>query len=84
MVATLGTGDDEQLIDALDGKYFEKHFMLHYNFPPFSVGRDGLRMGAPGASAKIGHGKLAWRAVRPMLPTYDDFPLHNPPGFRDF
>ena len=71
VVATLGTGDDEQLIDALDGKYFEK-FMLHYNFPPFSVGETG-RMGAPGRR-EVGHGKLAWRAVRPMLPTYDDFP----------
>jgi len=70
-VATLGTGDDEQLIDALEGKYFEK-FMLHYNFPPFSVGETG-RMGAPGRR-EVGHGKLAWRALRPMLPAYDEFP----------
>ncbi|MFZ5717997.1 MAG: polyribonucleotide nucleotidyltransferase [Pseudomonadota bacterium] len=70
-VATLGTGDDEQLIDALEGKYFEK-FMLHYNFPPFSVGETG-RMGAPGRR-EVGHGKLAWRAIRPMLPAYEDFP----------
>jgi len=71
VVATLGTGDDEQLIDALDGKYYEK-FMLHYNFPPFSVGETG-RMGAPGRR-EVGHGKLAWRAIRPMLPPYDEFP----------
>jgi len=70
-VATLGTGDDEQLIDALEGKYFEK-FMLHYNFPPFSVGETG-RMGAPGRR-EVGHGKLAWRAIRPMLPSYEEFP----------
>ncbi len=71
VVATLGTGDDEQLIDALEGKYFEK-FMLHYNFPPFSVGETG-RMGAPGRR-EVGHGKLAWRAIRPMLPSYEEFP----------
>ena len=71
VVATLGTGDDEQLIDALDGKYYEK-FMLHYNFPPFSVGETG-RMGAPGRR-EVGHGKLAWRAIRPMLPPYEEFP----------
>jgi polyribonucleotide nucleotidyltransferase len=71
VVATLGTGDDEQLIDALDGKYYEK-FMLHYNFPPFSVGETG-RMGAPGRR-EVGHGKLAWRAIRPMLPSTEDFP----------
>ena len=71
VVATLGTGDDEQLIDALDGKYYEK-FMLHYNFPPFSVGETG-RMGAPGRR-EVGHGKLAWRAIRPMLPSAEDFP----------
>jgi polyribonucleotide nucleotidyltransferase len=71
VVATLGTGDDEQLIDALEGKYYEK-FMLHYNFPPFSVGETG-RMGAPGRR-EVGHGKLAWRAIRPMLPKYEDFP----------
>ena len=71
VVATLGTGDDEQLIDALEGKYYEK-FMLHYNFPPFSVGETG-RMGAPGRR-EVGHGKLAWRAIRPMLPTAEEFP----------
>ncbi|MFO1013123.1 MAG: polyribonucleotide nucleotidyltransferase [Caulobacteraceae bacterium] len=71
VVATLGTGDDEQLIDALEGKYYEK-FMLHYNFPPFSVGETG-RMGAP-SRRDIGHGKLAWRAIRPMLPSQEDFP----------
>ncbi|MFC3071147.1 polyribonucleotide nucleotidyltransferase [Phenylobacterium soli] len=71
VVATLGTGDDEQLIDALEGKYFEK-FMLHYNFPPFSVGETG-RMGAPGRR-EVGHGKLAWRAIRPMLPSVEEFP----------
>ena len=71
VVATLGTGDDEQMIDALEGKYYEK-FMLHYNFPPFSVGETG-RMGAPGRR-EVGHGKLAWRAIRPMLPSTEDFP----------
>ena len=71
VVATLGTGDDEQLIDALEGKYFEK-FILHYNFPPFSVGETG-RMGAPGRR-EVGHGKLAWRAIRPMLPSAEEFP----------
>ncbi len=71
VIATLGTGDDEQLIDALEGKYYEK-FMLHYNFPPFSVGETG-RMGAP-SRRDIGHGKLAWRAIRPMLPSQEDFP----------
>src|ERR1700743_3838801 len=71
VVATLGTGDDEQLIDALDGKYYEP-FMLHYNFPPFSVGETG-RMGAP-SRRDIGHGKLAWRAIHPMLPTKEEFP----------
>jgi polyribonucleotide nucleotidyltransferase len=71
VVATLGTGDDEQLMDALEGKYYEK-FLLHYNFPPFSVGETG-RMGAPGRR-EVGHGKLAWRAIRPMLPSAEDFP----------
>jgi polyribonucleotide nucleotidyltransferase len=71
VIATLGTGDDEQLIDALEGKYYEK-FMLHYNFPPFSVGETG-RMGAPGRR-EVGHGKLAWRAIRPMLPSAEEFP----------
>jgi polyribonucleotide nucleotidyltransferase len=71
VVATLGTGQDEQIIDALAGEYREK-FMLHYNFPPYSTGEAG-RMGSPGRR-EIGHGKLAWRAVRPMLPVGDDFP----------
>ena len=71
VVATLGTGDDEQFIDALEGTYKEK-FLLHYNFPPYSVGEAG-RMGPPGRR-EIGHGKLAWRAIRPMLPTPEEFP----------
>jgi polyribonucleotide nucleotidyltransferase len=71
VVATLGTGDDEQYIDALEGTYKEK-FLLHYNFPPYSVGETG-RMGSPGRR-EIGHGKLAWRALRPMLPTPEEFP----------
>ncbi|WIM11204.1 MAG: Polyribonucleotide nucleotidyltransferase [Enhydrobacter sp.] len=71
VVATLGTGQDEQIIDALEGEYRE-HFMLHYNFPPYSVG-EVRRMGSPGRR-EIGHGKLAWRALRPMLPSKDKFP----------
>jgi len=70
-VATLGTGEDEQIIDALDGEYRE-HFMLHYNFPPYSVG-EAKRMGSPGRR-EIGHGKLAWRALRPLLPSKEKFP----------
>ena len=70
-VATLGTGQDEQIIDALEGEY-RSNFMLHYNFPPYSVGEAG-RMGSPGRR-EIGHGKLAWRAIRPMLPGKDKFP----------
>jgi polyribonucleotide nucleotidyltransferase len=70
-VATLGTGQDEQIIDALEGEY-RSHFMLHYNFPPYSVGEAG-RMGSPGRR-EIGHGKLAWRAMRPVLPTKEAFP----------
>jgi polyribonucleotide nucleotidyltransferase len=70
-VATLGTGQDEQVIDALEGEY-RQHFMLHYNFPPYSVGEAG-RMGSPGRR-EIGHGKLAWRAVHPLLPQKADFP----------
>ncbi len=80
MVATLGTGDDEQFIDALEGTYKES-FLLHYNFPPYSVGETG-RMGSPGRR-EIGHGKLAWRALRPMLPSTEDFRLRHPPGLRD-
>jgi len=71
VVTTLGTGEDEQYIDSLEGTY-KQHFMLHYNFPPYSVGETG-RMNAPGRR-EIGHGKLAWRAVRPMLPKKDEFP----------
>jgi polyribonucleotide nucleotidyltransferase len=71
VVATLGTGEDEQYVDALSGTYKEK-FLLHYNFPPYSVGETG-RMGGAGRR-EIGHGKLAWRAIRPMLPSSEDFP----------
>ena len=71
VVATLGTGQDEQIIDALEGEYRSK-FMLHYNFPPYSVGEAG-RVGSPGRR-EIGHGKLAWRAINPLLPADDDFP----------
>jgi polyribonucleotide nucleotidyltransferase len=71
VVATLGTGEDEQFVDALEGTRKER-FMLHYNFPPYSVGETG-RMGSPGRR-EIGHGKLAWRAVRPLLPTQEQFP----------
>ncbi|WKL31679.1 polyribonucleotide nucleotidyltransferase [Sinorhizobium meliloti] len=71
VVATLGTGEDEQYVDSLTGMYKE-NFMLHYNFPPYSVGETG-RMGSPGRR-EIGHGKLAWRAIHPMLPTAEQFP----------
>src|SRR5208283_4791542 len=71
VVATLGTGEDEQFIDALEGTYKE-HFLLHYNFPPFSVGETG-RIGAPGRR-EVGHGKLAWRAIHPVLPLRHEFP----------
>ncbi len=71
VVATLGTGEDEQYVDSLTGMYKET-FLLHYNFPPYSVGETG-RMGSPGRR-EIGHGKLAWRAVRPMLPAKEAFP----------
>ncbi|MCP8941153.1 polyribonucleotide nucleotidyltransferase [Alsobacter sp. SYSU M60028] len=71
VVATLGTGEDEQYIDSLEGTYKER-FLLHYNFPPYSVGETG-RMGSPGRR-EIGHGKLAWRALRPMLPQAHEFP----------
>jgi polyribonucleotide nucleotidyltransferase len=70
-VTTLGTGEDEQYVDALQGTYKEA-FMLHYNFPPFSVGEVG-RMGSPGRR-EIGHGKLAWRAIHPVLPDRESFP----------
>jgi polyribonucleotide nucleotidyltransferase len=71
VVATLGTGEDEQFVDALQGTYKET-FLLHYNFPPFSVGETG-RLGAPGRR-EIGHGKLAWRAIHPVLPPHSEFP----------
>ena len=71
VVATLGTGQDEQIIDGLDGDYRE-HFLLHYNFPPYSVGEAGRMMG-PGRR-EIGHGKLAWRAIRPIMPSKEEFP----------
>ncbi len=71
VVATLGTGQDEQIIDALEGEYRE-NFMLHYNFPPYSTGEAG-RMGSPGRR-EVGHGKLAWRSIRPLLPTKESFP----------
>ncbi|GLQ39830.1 polyribonucleotide nucleotidyltransferase [Rhizobium albus] len=71
VVATLGTGEDEQYVDSLTGMYKER-FLLHYNFPPFSVGETG-RIGSPGRR-EIGHGKLAWRAIRPMLPAPEQFP----------
>ena len=71
VVATLGTGEDEQFIDSLEGTY-KQHFMLHYNFPPYSVGEVGRMMGA--GRREIGHGKLAWRAINPLLPDKAVFP----------
>ncbi|MBW7945951.1 MAG: polyribonucleotide nucleotidyltransferase, partial [Sphingomonadaceae bacterium] len=71
VTTTLGTADDEQMIDAIYGISHE-HFLLHYNFPPYSVGEVG-RFGAPGRR-EVGHGKLAWRALRPVLPTKEEFP----------
>jgi polyribonucleotide nucleotidyltransferase len=71
VVTTLGTGDDEQMIDALQGTY-RSNFLLHYNFPPYSVGEAG-RVGPPGRR-EIGHGKLAWRALQAVLPAPTDFP----------
>lgn len=71
VVATLGTSQDEQLIDALEGTYYQ-NFMLHYNFPPYSVG-EATPMRPPGRR-EIGHGKLAWRAIKPLLPTKEEFP----------
>lgn len=71
VVATLGTGEDEQIVDALQGEYRE-NFMLHYNFPPYSVNEVG-RLGSPGRR-EIGHGKLAWRAIHPLLPAKEAFP----------
>jgi len=71
VVATLGTGQDEQMVDALEGEYRER-FLLHYNFPPYSVGETG-RVGNPGRR-EVGHGKLAWRATHPLLPSKEEFP----------
>jgi polyribonucleotide nucleotidyltransferase len=71
VVTTLGTGDDEQMIDSLQGMY-KSNFLLHYNFPPYSVGEAG-RVGPPGRR-EIGHGKLAWRALQAVLPAPTDFP----------
>ena len=71
VVATLGTGEDEQYVDSLTGTY-KATFMLHYNFPPYSVGETG-RTGSPGRR-EIGHGKLAWRAIHPMMPSAEQFP----------
>ncbi|MFO1176106.1 MAG: polyribonucleotide nucleotidyltransferase [Paracoccaceae bacterium] len=71
VVTTLGTGEDEQIIDALNGN-FRSNFLLHYNFPPYSVGEVG-RVGSPGRR-EIGHGKLAWRALQAVLPAPTDFP----------
>ncbi len=71
VVATLGTGEDEQYIDSLEGTK-KSRFMLHYNFPPYSVGETG-RMGSPGRR-EIGHGKLAWRALNPLIPGPEEFP----------
>ncbi len=71
VITTLGTGEDEQIIDALHGNY-RSNFLLHYNFPPYSVGEVG-RFGPPGRR-EIGHGKLAWRALQAVLPAPTDFP----------
>ena len=71
VTATLGTGQDEQIMDALEGEYRE-HFMLHYNFPPYSVGEASF-LRSPGRR-EIGHGKLAWRAIHPLLPEKESFP----------
>ena len=71
VVTTLGTGQDEQIIDSLTGEYRER-FLLHYNFPPYSVGECG-RVGTPGRR-EVGHGKLAWRAIHPIFPSSEEFP----------
>jgi polyribonucleotide nucleotidyltransferase len=70
-VVTLGTSEDEQRIDALEGEYY-RTFMLHYNFPPFSVG-EARPLRSPGRR-EIGHGALAERALKPVLPTKQEFP----------
>ena len=71
VVTTLGMTDDEQRLESLEGMQ-RSNFMLHYNFPPFSVGEVG-RTGSPGRR-EIGHGKLAWRSLNPVLPEHDQFP----------
>lgn len=71
VTTTLGTGQDEQIIDGLAENYRE-NFMLHYNFPPFSVGEAG-RFGFTGRR-EVGHGKLAWRAMHPIMPSKEEFP----------
>lgn len=71
VITTLGTGEDEQIVDALHGNY-RSNFLLHYNFPPYSVGETG-RMGPPGRR-EVGHGKLAWRALQAVLPNDTEFP----------
>ena len=81
VVSTLGTGQDEQIIDALTGES-RARFMLHYNFPPYSVGEAG-RVGSPGRR-EIGHGKLAWRSLNPLLPSKEEFPIHHSGGLRDY
>jgi polyribonucleotide nucleotidyltransferase len=75
VTTTLGTKEAEQMIDGLEGLSYQR-FMLHYNFPPYSVGEVG-RFGAPGRR-EVGHGKLAWRALHPMLPTVEGVPVHDP------
>ena len=74
VVTTLGTGQDEQIIDALEGEYRE-HFMLHYNFPPYSVGEASF-LRSPGRR-EIGHGKLAWRAIHPLAAVQGRVPLYG-------
>ena len=81
VVTTLGTGMDEQRIDAIDGEYKE-NFMLHYNFPPYSVGEVG-RAGFT-SRREIGHGKLAWRAIHPMLPSSDKFSIYLQSCIRNY
>ena len=71
VVTTLGTSLDEQIIDDLEGEFKEK-FMLHYNFPPYSVGEASMLR--PPGRREIGHGKLAWRAIKPLMPIKDKFP----------
>ena len=79
VTTTLGTKESEQMIDGLEGLSYSR-FMLHYNFPPYSVGEVG-RFGAP-SRRETGHGKLAWRALHPMLPSEGGVPLHDPRPLR--